>query len=143
MEHVLDPNVLVQVVSLSQPPLFVPQKSIAKQPVAPVPWKPVCTHIEIQIQIERQSTPDGQPPQLSPPGVLVQVERGSQPPLFDRHSLMSWQPVAPLPLYPCGQGPQRLFPPGGAGVHVVSGSQPPLPNTHSLITLQPLTPAPV
>ena len=78
---------------------------------------------------------------MKPPGALVQVVSGSQPPLLVAHSLMSVQPVAPVPLYPEGQGPHMKLP--GVLVQVVSASQPPLLAAHSSTSVQPLAPPPV
>ena len=53
-----------------------------------------------------------------------------QPPLSVAHSLMSMQPVSPVPVYPVGHGPQLA--PSAPAVHVVSASQPPLFVAHGL-----------
>lgn len=49
---------------------------------------------------DRESKPAGQGPQSRLPIAFLQNVSGSQPPLLTRHSLMSKQPVAPVPLKP-------------------------------------------
>jgi hypothetical protein len=71
---------------------------------------------------------------VNEPTEFVQVVRGSHPPLFVAHSLMSVQPAAPVPEYPGGHGPHENEP--GVFVHVVSGSHPPLLVAHSLMSEQ-------
>ena len=75
------------------------------------------------------------------PTVLVQFAFTLQPPLLVAHSLMSMQPVAPVPVKPAGQAPQVREP--GVLVHVVRTSQPPLLVRHSLTSVQPVAPVPV
>ena len=57
------------------------------------------------------------------PTVFLQRALAPQPPLLVRHSLVSLQPVAPVPVKPDGQSPQTWE--SGVFVHTVRGSQPP------------------
>jgi hypothetical protein len=72
--------VLVQLVKLSQPPLFVAHSSTSVHAVSPVPVNPA-----------------GHAPHVRPPGVFVHDAFASQPPLLVSHSLMSVHPAAPVP----------------------------------------------
>jgi hypothetical protein len=85
--------------------------------------------------------PVGQAPHLCDPMVLMQVVKTSQPPLFVKHSLVSWQPVSPVPEYPPGQAPQMREP--GMFVQAASGSQPPLFDAHSSTSTQSTSLLPV
>ena len=66
---------------------------------------------------------------VNDPIVLLHV--CEQPPLLVRHSLMSTQPVAPVPVKPLAQGPHTA--PVGESVHELCGSHPP-PSTAHIVT---------
>ena len=67
--------------------------------------------------------PGGQGPHVRDPSVLMQLTKVSHPPLLLKHSLMSVQCVAPVPLKPVGHAPQRREP--NVLVQLVKMSQPP------------------
>jgi hypothetical protein len=146
------PRVFTQRVNTSQPPLF-DEHSFTSVPNSKKDHgsnKARSIGSPVQVVSPVPSKPAGQSVHNRPPAVFEQEVRGSQPPLWSRHSLTSVEgqtgvvktreirragsrvpvhPVCPVPRKPLGQVPQTREP--SVLVHEVSRSQPPLELSHS------------